>query len=259
MSCHAAMELDHNGDHHSPLHKLDALAKLLATMVFVLTVISFPNDAVLPLLPYLLFPLAMALFGEVPWRSMLTLLLAGLPFIAVAALSNLFFNHQTVSAFGIEMHAGVLSGISILLRYLLTASAVLALIGTTSFNRILQAFARLHLPRSFLMLLQCMYRYLFVLVEEGRSISHARLLRDPGHRFPDLRTARGMLASLFLRSWERAERVYRGMLLRGYDGELPITKSSHWRWRDLAFVVLVTAACLAGRLIPWLTPSGGTP
>jgi cobalt/nickel transport system permease protein len=259
MSCHAAMELDHNGDHHSPLHRIDALAKLLATMAFVLTVISFPNDAVVPLLPYLLFPLFLVIFGEVPWRPFLTLLLAGLPFIAVAALSNLLLNHKPVHAFGLEMHAGVLSGISILLRYLLTAAAVLALIGTTSFNRILQALGQLHLPRSFLMLLQCMYRYLFVLVEEGRSISHARLLRDPGHRLPDLRTARGMLASLFLRSWERAERVYRGMLLRGYDGELPITKPSRWHWRDLAFVVLVSAACLAGRLIPWLTLSGGTP
>jgi cobalt/nickel transport system permease protein len=259
MSCHAAMELDHNGDHHSPLHTLDALAKLLATIAFVLVVISFPNDAVLPLLPYLLFPLAMVVFGEVPWRPFLTLLLAGLPFIAIAALSNLFFGHRQVLVFGIEMHAGILAGLSLLLRYLLTASAVLALIGTTSFNRILQALARLHLPRSFLLLLQCMYRYLFVLVEEGRSISHARLLRDPGHRFPDLHTARGMLASLFLRSWERAERVYRGMLLRGYDGEVPITRPSHWRFRDLAFVTVVIAASLAGRLFPWLIYSGGTP
>ena len=259
MSCHAAMELDHNGDHHSPLHKLDALAKLLATAAFVLTIVSFPNDAVVPLLPYLLFPLAMVIFGEVPWRPLLILLATGLPFVAVTALSNLFFNHQHVQAFGLEMHAGVLSGISILLRYLLTASAVLALIGTTSFNRILQALGRLHLPRSFLMLLQCLYRYLFVLVEEGRSISHARQLRDPGHRLPDLQTARGMLASLFLRSWERAERVYRGMLLRGYDGELPATRPPRWRFRDLVFVAMVIAACLAGRLVPWLMFTGGTP
>lgn len=257
MSCHAAMELDHHGAHHSPLHRMDALAKLLATGIYILVIVSFPKDAVFPLLPYALFPLAMVVFGEVPWRPFLKLVGVGIPFVLVAALSNLLLDRHQVRLEGWGVvQGGQLSALSILLRYLLMASAVLSLVATTSFNRILLALGRLRAPRSFLLLLQCLYRYLFVLVEEGRSISHARQLRDPSRRWPDLRTARSMLASLFFRSWDRAERVYRGMLLRGYDGELPVAVPAHWHSRDVLFVSLVGLACLAGRFLPQLLQAG---
>lgn len=247
------MELDRHGAEASPVHGLDALAKLLATAVFVLAVVSFGKYEVAALVPFLLFPLALGILGNVPARPVLRLLLTGLPFVGVAAVVNIFLDRAPAGDSG--MAGGWLSCASILLKYALTAGTVLVLVGTTSFNRILLAMAQLRTPRSFLMLLQLLYRYLFVLVEEGQSVMHARVLRDPRRRLPDLRTATHMLSALFLRTWERAERVHRCMRLRGYDGLLPVAAPHPWRLADSAFLAVVVLACVAARFLPvveWL-------
>jgi cobalt/nickel transport system permease protein len=247
------MELDRHGAETSPVHGLDALAKLLATAVFVLAVVSFPKYAVAPLAPFFLYPLALGVLGGVPARPVLRLLLAGLPFVGVAAVVNIFLDRAPVGDLGVA--GGWLSCASILLKYALTAGAVLVLVATTSFGRVLQALARLRTPPSFLMLLQLLYRYLFVLVEEAHTVVRARTLRDPRRRLPELRTATHMLSALFVRTWERAERVHRCMRLRGYDGLLPVAASRPWRFADSAFLCGVAAACAASRLCPvteWL-------
>ena len=247
------MELDRHGAESSPVHGLDALAKLLATAGFVLAVVSFPKYAVAPLAPFFLYPLALGILGGVPAWPVLRLLLAGLPFVGVAAAANIFLDRAPVGDLGLA--GGWLSCASILLKYALTAGAVLVLVGTTSFNRLLQALARLRTPHSFLMLLQLLYRYLFVLVEEAHAVAHARVLRDPRRRLPDLRTATHMLSALFLRTWERAERVHRCMRLRGYDGLLPVAAPHPWRVADSAFLCGVVVACVAARRLPlveWL-------
>ncbi len=253
MSCHAAMELDRHGAEHSPVHGLHPLAKLLATAAFVLAVVSFPKYAVAPLAPFFLYPLALGVLGGVPARPVLRLLLAGLPFAGVAAVANIFLDRAPLPGGGVP--GGWLSCASILLKYALTAGAVLALVGTTSFGRVVQALAQLRTPHSFLMLLQLLYRYLFVLVEEGHTVARARTLRDPRRRLPELRTAAHMLSALFVRTWERAERVHRCMRLRGYDGLLPVAAARSWRFADFAFLAGVAAACLAARglpLVEWL-------
>ncbi len=248
MSCHAAMELDRHGAAVSPAHSLDALAKLMATAAFVLTVVSFPKHAVAPLAPFFLYPLVLGILGDVPAWPVLRLLLAGLPFVGVAAAANIFLDRVPMGDSGIA--GGWFSCASILLKYALTAGAVLVLIGTTSFNRVLQALAWLRTPHSFLMLLQLLYRYLFVLVEEAHAVGHARVLRDPRRRLPDLRTATHMLSALFLRTWERAERVHRCMRLRGYDGLLPVAAPRPWHLADTLFLLGVLVACVMARALP---------
>ncbi len=254
MSCHAAMELDRHGAERSPAHGLDALAKLLAMAFFVLAVVSFPKYAVAPLAPFFLYPLALGILGGVPARPVLRLLLAGLPFVGVAAVANIFLDRAPL-ADGVP--GGWVSCASILVKYALTAGSVLVLVATTSFGRVLQALARLRTPHSFLMLLQLLYRYLFVLVEEAHTVARARTLRDPRRRLPELRTATHMLSALFVRTWERAERVHRCMRLRGYDGLLPVAAPRPWRLADSAFLCGVAAACAAARFLPLTEWLGG--
>ncbi len=258
MSCHAALELDHHGRGASPVHGLDPLAKLLAAAGVTLAAISFPKHATGELLPLFLFPALLMALGQVPLRPFFRLLLIGLPFAVMAGVWNIFLDPARVRLpSGVEFSAGWLSFLSILLRYLLTAGTVLALIGTTSFPRLLQAFIRLHAPHAFVQLLNLLYRYIFVLTEEGRALTHAWQLRCPQRRLPDPAVAAGLAGNLFLRTEARSRRIYRAMTLRGYDGTLPFRTHEGWTRRDLLFLLLVLAATAAVRLLPLTQWLGG--
>lgn len=256
MSCHAAQELDHHGAAATPVHRLDALAKLLATLLFVVTLVSFPKYAVAPLVPLAAFPVLLGVLGQVPARPLLRLLLTGLPFVLFAGAFNVVADAAPVRlTTDVSLRAGWFSFAAIVLKYLLAAGAVLVLVATTSFPRLLQALNRLRVPRPFTLLLQFLYRYLFVLVEETRAVGRAHALRDPHRRLPDLHTATILLGHLFLRTWERAERVYRGMCLRGYDGAVPVSRPGCLHGRDVLFMLAVAGGCLAARCLPlvgWL-------
>ena len=122
-------------------------------------------------------------------------------------------------------------------------------------QQVLRGLGQLGLPRPFLAQVQLLYRYLFLLVEEGRRISQARALREPNRKLPRLSVARRMVSSLLWRTWERGERVYLCMKVRGFDGRLPALAPTRFRPADALFVTTVLAACVAARLLPiaeWL-------
>lgn len=258
MSCHAAQELDHHGAGHGVLHDLDPLAKLLATVVFVVTVVSFPKYAVGELVPFCLFPALLLVGGRVPAEPFFRLLRLGLPLALLAGVWNIFLDPARVQLpGGLAVSAGWFSFLSILLRYGLTAGAVLALVGTTSFPRLMHGLARLRLPHVFIQLLFLLYRHLFVLVEEGRALAHAWQLRCPQRRLPDLPAVGPMVGGLFLRSEVRGGRLYRAMVLRGYDGTLPFRREHGFRAGEWALLLLTLAGCVAGRFLPLTAWLGG--
>ena len=75
------------------------------------------------------------------------------------------------------------------------------------------------MPRVMVMILSFMYRYIFVLVDEVMHIKQARDSRNfGGKRLWQLRTIGNMIGTLFIRSYERGERVYAAMVARGFDG-----------------------------------------
>ncbi len=127
----------------------------------------------------------------------------------------------TVSAQGLREFA------TIALKSWISVQAALLLSFTTPFTDLVEALRRLHLPRVMVAIIGFMYRYLAVLTDEATRLARARASRSaeaPGRRSggPLLWRARvtgGMVGSLFLRSYERSERVYAAMLARGFEGE----------------------------------------
>jgi cobalt/nickel transport system permease protein len=251
MSESAARWLDRAGYGDSPVHRLDARAKLGATAAFLLCVASFPKYEVAGLVPFAAFPVALAVFGRVPPRPLLRLLAAASPFaLLVAAWNPLLDRAPRTTVLGIAVSGGALSFASVVLRFLLCATAVLVLVATTSLPALVRGLGQLGVPRPFLTQVQLLYRYLFLLVDEGRRLSEARALREPGRRLPRLGTGKRMLASLLWRTWERGERVHLCMKARGFDGTLPALAPGRVRARDGAFLVAVAAACVAARAWP---------
>jgi cobalt/nickel transport system permease protein len=229
--------MDELGRMDTPVHRLDARAKALVTLAFIAVVISFPLQDVSALTPFLLFPVALMALGRIPPQPVLKKILLAAPFALAVALFNPFLDRQPVATLGpFTVTGGWLSFTSIMLRFLLTVGAALALIACTGMNRLGEGLERLGVPRVFVVQLLFLYRYLFVVADEGSKMFRSVELRSGSARPLHLRTYGSLIGNLLLRSMDRAERVYRAMVARGFDGEIHILRRSAFRWTDVGFV-----------------------
>lgn len=141
---------------------------------------------------------------------------------------------------------------TIALKSWISVQAALLLSFTTPFHELVDALRELHLPRVMVAIIGFMYRYLDVLTDEAHRMERARASRsaDPdGHGGGSLRwraTITGrMVGSLFLRSYERSERIYAAMQARGFDGEFHYLAGPALRPTQLAGFGLALAAIVA--------------
>jgi len=228
------------------VHRLDARVKVIATAFFLFAVISFPKYEVAALAPLFLFPTLLATVGGIPVRFILKKVLLVSPFAILVGLFNPFLDTATVAVvFGVPIPAGAISFLSILLKFTLTVSAALLLVATTSFPGVCHALRRLGLPALFVSQLLFLYRYLFVLMEEAMRIARAREMRSVGSRGSGMKVAGRLIGALFVRTMDRAERIYRAMLSRGFQGDIPSLKHTRvgaMDWAALAAAVALLAA-----------------
>jgi cobalt/nickel transport system permease protein len=233
------------------VHHLDPRAKVIATMLFLLTVISFPKYEVVALAPFFLFPVLLMTLGEIPVRFIVKKVIAVSPFAIFIGIFNPFLDTRTVAVIlGISISGGWLSFLSIILKFSLTISAALLLIATTSFPGVCHALRRLGFPPLFVSQLCFLYRYLFVLMEEAMRIMRARDLRSFGTRGAGVKVFVRLLGVLFLRTVDRAERIYYAMLSRGFKGDIPSLKQSRIVLSDLAFLSGMVAFLGVFRFFP---------
>jgi cobalt/nickel transport system permease protein len=160
----------------------------------------------------------------------------------------------------IPTDAGLLRFASILVRSWLSVQAAILLVATTRFPDMIHAFEHLRVPAILTTIVSFLYRYLFVLTDEVMRLMRAREARSaaaPGARSGRsvvwrAKVAGNMAGQLFLRSYERSDRVYNAMLARGYTGQLRtlnahVMKSSDWSFAAL-FMVSILMLQLIGRL-----------
>lgn len=233
------------------VHRLDPRAKVVATILFAVTVVSFPKYEVLSLLPFFLFPILFSALGDIPAGFIARKVAAVSPFALFIGIFNPLFDPFTVAiAPGVSVSAGWVSFASILLKFALTISAALLLIATTSFPGICRGLRRLGLPALFVSQLLFLYRYLFVLLEEAMRVIRARDLRSFGGRGTGVRVYVRIVGTLFLRTVERAERIYGAMLARGFRGDLPSMRREALRTADALFVLAAGGFFVLCRFVP---------
>jgi len=152
---------------------------------------------------------------------------------------------------------GLLLFWAVVFRAWLSVLAAGLLISTTHFVELLRAMKSLGVPKAIVSVISFMYRYIFVLVDEAMRLSMARDSRsaDPDGRGGGTllwraRVLGGMISTLFLRSYERSERIYSAMLARGFTGEIRTLEDTSLQHTDLitlaAFLtLLVTVEAMA--------------
>ncbi len=245
--------LDEYSHLDSPVHRLDPRAKLVGLFCFIVVCVTTPPDLYWAFAAYLGLELVLLFISGLPWKHVLRRMLVVVPFILAVALFLPFFKDTggsynlgpvSVSEHGLMVlwNVAAKSSISVL--------AVIILSSTTPFPELIKAMEKLHLPNLLATLLSFMYRYIFVLTDEVQRMKRARDSRGwSGKWLWQARTIGHMVATLFLRSYERGERVYAAMLARGFDGTVRIVYTHTFGVVECGFVFLVVMFPLTARLI----------
>lgn len=229
--------MDELGRADSPMHRLDARAKILATAAFVIVVMSFPIYEISGLMPLFAYPIVLIAAGNLPVGYLLKKIAIAAPFAVLVGIFNPVLDRQPMMMLGpFVISAGWLSFASILVRFVLTVSAALALVACTGIHRLCGGLARLGAPRAFVTQLLFLYRYFFVIADEGLRMLRALQMRSAEARSLTLPIYGALAGNLFVRSMDRAQRIYRCMVSRGFDGEVRLCDHRRAGPRDVAFV-----------------------
>ena len=243
-------QLDLMANGNTGLHRLDARAKVLVTLVFILTVVSLGRYELAALFPFFLYPVVAMALGNLPARHIIRKILLVLPSALMVGMFNPLFDQEVLIRLGpLAISGGWLSFVSILVRTMLTVGAALILVGLTGFPAICRALDQLGLPRIFTVQLLFLYRYLFVLIEEGGRTTRARELRAFSGKGLGLASYGPMLSHLLLRTWLRAERIHLAMLARGFTGEFHPRRATRFRGREFLFLAGWSGLFLFFRLV----------
>ncbi len=235
----------------SPLHCLDARAKLIVTVVFLVTMLSVPLTHLSELLLFFVFPLVTAARGGLNYLQLFRRSLIVLPFVALIGVFNLFYDREPVFRIGmLTVTMGWITFLSIILRGLLSVQALLILVYSTGYYRICRSMQRLGVPSIFTTQLLFVYRYIYVLVEESLAMSRARDARSFGRKSYPLKVWGTLIGQLLIRTFDRAELISRAMLARGFTGTIPadIYARTKWKGRDTLFLVVWSAVLILIRV-----------
>lgn len=233
------MDLLAEGD--TVIHRLDARAKVLVTLVFIVSVVSVNKYELSALLPFFIFPAVMVSRGNIPAMFVAKKVVLVIPFALVIGIFNPLFDQDPLVRLGsLSISGGWISYFSVIVRALLTVSASIILVSVTGFAAICRALEQLGAPQVFAVQLLFLYRYIFVLMEEGSRLSRARDLRSFGGNGRGMRPYGSLIGNLLLRTWERAERIHVAMLARGFTGQFHTRQASRFGRRELWFLLAWT-------------------
>lgn len=205
---------------HSPLHRAPAHLKLVGLVSFMLVVVATPVPWLAAFVAYAVVLAALVALSGVPFGYLARRMVIEVPVLVFAALLPFIATGPEVVVLGVSLsEPGLLAAGGLVMKATLGVLASLLLAATTDPQDLLVGLERLRVPAQLVQIMGFMVRYLDVVTDELRRMRTAResrgfTARNPRH-WPVLGRSAG---ALFIRSFERGERVHLAMISRGYDG-----------------------------------------
>jgi cobalt/nickel transport system permease protein len=208
---------------HSVLHRAPAHLKILALLGFMIVVVATPRDWFAAYAGYLAILLALVAVSHVPPTYILKRMVVEVPFLFFAILLPFVATGPRTEVLGVSVSEhGLLAGFALLAKGTLGVIASLTLAATTEPQQLLRGLERLRMPMLLVQIMGFMIRYLEVVTDELKRMRIARESRGFSARGPrQWPVLAKSFGALFIRSFERGERVHLAMLSRGYTGKLP--------------------------------------
>lgn len=195
---------------NSPIHQIEAKAKLIAFASLCVVIVLLANTSLVVFSLIFLFLTVLLAISKVPLGFVIKKVATLLPFALFISFFMFFFS-------GLDFNVALTCFLGVLIKASLSAFALVLLVSTTKFEKLVFCARKLGLPGVLADSILFMYRYLYLITDEAMKMQRARKLRGgKGVGLSNFFAAAGIVGTLFLRSYNRAERVYHAMLARGY-------------------------------------------
>lgn len=250
------LRLDRDSHRHTPWHSLVPQTRLLCVLLGVFAIALTPNGRWWTWAIYGMGVLTVILLSQVTFLTLLKRVAIEFAFLTVVLLGTLFRDGGTViwswGPFEITTVGLTVLG-SVALKVLLSLFFVNILILTTSIPLLLNAFIALRMPPLLVAIMASMYRYLGVLISELNTMRQAAIARNLMANKSATRLVVGhIIGSLFIRTYERGERIYQAMLARGYQGLPPVEQLPPLRQWDVFVLVMVGIVIISGQIFSFI-------
>lgn len=207
------------------MNALHPLAKLLSSIVYVAVTASFHKYDVVGIAVMGIYPLFALIAGELSLLDGLYRMRLVLPLVLAVGILNPFFDRTVLFYAGsLAITGGMVSMLTLLIRGFYTVLAVYILAATTPLEEICYALRCLHVPKSLVLVVLLIGRYLYLLGSEASRITTAYHLRAPRQRGIHYRAWGTLVGQWLMRSMDKAQTVYESMSLRGFQGDFSMKK-----------------------------------
>lgn len=248
-------EIDRYASLNSPMHRFDPRAKIIAFLVLTFSIVLIPD------LKIVFIGLCFAIFLLILSRIPIAFVLGHLKWVAMFVLSFFvilaftFPGEEIAKFYFLSITAeGLYTGSLITIRAFSAVILIFPMIGTMRFDTTIKALESLKVPNSLVQMLMFTYRYIFVFADEFQRVWTAMGARGFKLRTTlyALRTIGKAMGMLFVRSYERAERVYRAMRSRGYTGNPKTLVEFEIRRRDYILAASIIGFAISLHIISFI-------
>lgn len=248
--------IDEYSNLNSLIHRLDPRTKLVTSLAFILLVVLTPPSNWRVFAFYFCIIAFLLVLSKLPPLYVAKRSLVIFPFVLMIAVFIPFFKEGKVAgSYNIWLwqvsvtYNGLLVLANVVVKGWLCILGLILLSSTTRLADLLKGLKQLGVPQVMVLILSFMYRYIFVLVDEVMRMQQARDSRSFGSsRLYQLKTIGNMVGTLFIRSYERGERIYAAMLSRGFDGQVRTLQKLSFRPADayfsLVFCLMLVFPCV---------------
>ncbi|MEM3517246.1 MAG: cobalt ECF transporter T component CbiQ [Candidatus Bathyarchaeia archaeon] len=227
------------------LQKIDPRAKLISVISLILAAVI--SNSITSLLIFLTLIFILAFASRISIKDFLFRSLFFITFFSIViAIPNIFITPGEViasfSIFSFKLQLtmqGFLSTLHFILRVWMCVSSLILLNLTTKFSNIIDSMKSLKIPKVFTMMFSITYRFLFLFINEAYRMilaKESRTIKKKMSKIDNIKTLGLIISSLFIRAYERGERVYLAMKNRGYMGEMKSLSVIKFHLKDALFI-----------------------
>ena len=222
--------LDKYSNLKSLIHKLDPRTKIITFLLFIVFVITSSPTDYIQFLSYSAIILTVVFLSKVPLGYVFKRVLVIIPFVLLVAIFLPFANKG--------QEGWIIFG-NVMIKSILAVLATIMLSSTTKFHKLLKGLELLKFPKILIMILSFMYRYVFILVDEAQRMERARDSRYFGGEYlRQIKIICNIIGLLFIRAYERGERVYQSMSARGFEGNIITMNKLEYTITDVYFYII---------------------
>ncbi|MBN3038212.1 MAG: cobalt ECF transporter T component CbiQ [Candidatus Omnitrophica bacterium] len=241
----------------SYVHRIDPRVKILGVFALILSIILTPAQAFLSFVLFFSLIAALIVLSKIPVGFIFKRSLVVIPFVLMVTAFIPFLKEGEIAG-GYSLgslrltvtYSGLMVFWNVMIKSYLCVLSMIVLMTSTRFSDFLKAMERLKVPRIFTMILSFMYRYIFVFEDELMKMRQAKESRSVGGpKHVHIKALAHMLGVLFIRAYERGEKIYLAMCSRGFTGEVHTISNFQIKRSDLYFIVIIAGVLTGIRLI----------